>query len=84
MGRWHFRPCFWMTTALKCGASLIEVAIILRWNLAIGIPDKVHLHTRPSLELTEQRLLWGTDNTRCMPVYPPSPPKGNLAIHLLN
>jgi folate/biopterin transporter len=41
MGRWHFRPCFWMTTALKCGASLIEVAIILRWNLAIGIPDKV-------------------------------------------
>ena len=41
MGEWRFRPCFWVTTALKCVASLVDIFIILRWNVKIGIPDKV-------------------------------------------
>eukprot|EP00295_Goniomonas_pacifica_P003074 CAMPEP_0175816406 /NCGR_PEP_ID=MMETSP0107_2-20121207/6480_1 /TAXON_ID=195067 ORGANISM="Goniomonas pacifica, Strain CCMP1869" /NCGR_SAMPLE_ID=MMETSP0107_2 /ASSEMBLY_ACC=CAM_ASM_000203 /LENGTH=178 /DNA_ID=CAMNT_0017128507 /DNA_START=190 /DNA_END=723 /DNA_ORIENTATION=+ len=36
-----FRFAFWTTTLLQCAATVFDIAIINRWNLDIGIPDKV-------------------------------------------
>lgn len=36
---WPARRAFWVTTAVKCFASLVDNFIILRWNTSIGIPD---------------------------------------------
>lgn len=41
MRDWHFRPVFWVSTALKCAAAVIDIVIIERWNIDIGINDHV-------------------------------------------
>ena len=33
---WDFRPVFWVTTVIRAAASLADIAIVLRLNLAIG------------------------------------------------
>eukprot|EP00729_Bicosta_minor_P029304 gene29304-biopygen7836 len=40
MSKWKFRPLFWVTTCLRCLAALVDIIIIKRWNIAMGIPDK--------------------------------------------
>merc|ERR1740121_3219657 len=41
MSKWSFRTVLIFTTVVGCCASIIDVIIIMRWNLAWGIPDKV-------------------------------------------
>lgn len=41
MKGWNARQAFWVTTAIKCFASLVDNFIILRWNVAIGLPDSL-------------------------------------------
>eukprot|EP00123_Amoebidium_parasiticum_P008792 comp19027_c0_seq1/m.21424 comp19027_c0_seq1/g.21424 ORF comp19027_c0_seq1/g.21424 comp19027_c0_seq1/m.21424 type:complete len:612 (-) comp19027_c0_seq1:50-1885(-) len=41
MSEWEFRPCFWLTAALQAFAGLIDIVMVERWNIAVGIPDKV-------------------------------------------
>lgn len=41
MGKWDFRNVFWVTTIIRMIASLLDVVIVMRWNVAIGIPDEV-------------------------------------------
>jgi folate/biopterin transporter len=36
-----FRVAIWITLALRAAASVIDIAIVERWNIAAGIPDKV-------------------------------------------
>lgn len=38
---WQFRTMFCTAIVLRCTAALIDVAMINRWNLKVGIPDKV-------------------------------------------
>lgn len=39
---WRFRPVLIFTLVIGCAASIIDLTIIMRWNIAIGIPDKVY------------------------------------------
>jgi len=39
MSTWTFRQCFWITTAVRTLGALVDVVIIERANLKIGIPD---------------------------------------------
>ena len=41
LSSWKFRPVLLLTISIGSAASIIDVIIIMRWNLAIGIPDKV-------------------------------------------
>jgi hypothetical protein len=41
MSDWNFRPVFWVTTVVKVCAAMIDIVIVNRWNIAIGIPDEV-------------------------------------------
>lgn len=41
MSSWKFRPAFWVTTILRVIAASFDLIIVNRWNIAIGIPDKV-------------------------------------------
>jgi len=41
MQEWRLRPLFWISTVLRCAAALVDIIIVNRWNVAIGIPDKV-------------------------------------------
>ena len=34
------KTAFWVTTLVKVVASIFDLGIILRWNIAMGIPDK--------------------------------------------
>lgn len=38
---WRFRSVLIFTTVIGCLASIVDIIIIMRWNIAIGIPDKV-------------------------------------------
>lgn len=38
---WRFRPALILTLIVGSLASIIDLIIIKRWNIAIGIPDKV-------------------------------------------
>ena len=38
---WSYRSMFWVSTAVRCLATLCDVVFVLRWNLRMGIPDKV-------------------------------------------
>mmetsp|Transcript_27520 Transcript_27520/g.72696 ORF Transcript_27520/g.72696 Transcript_27520/m.72696 type:complete len:450 (+) Transcript_27520:499-1848(+) len=40
MAKWRLRTIFWTTTLIRVAASLFDVALVQRWNLAIGISDK--------------------------------------------
>eukprot|EP00124_Ichthyophonus_hoferi_P004411 Ihof_evm1s481 gene=Ihof_evmTU1s481 len=40
MSGWYFRPCFWVSTCLANLAGVVDIIIIKRWNVDIGIPDK--------------------------------------------
>jgi hypothetical protein len=39
MSGWDFRPVFWVTTVIKICASFVDISIVNRWNLDIGLPD---------------------------------------------
>lgn len=41
LSRAHFRTAFWTTCMVKVAASLFDLVLIKRWNLRIGIGDKV-------------------------------------------
>lgn len=36
-----YRLAFWSTTVLQVAAAIIDIAIVMRWNLRIGISDKL-------------------------------------------
>jgi hypothetical protein len=38
---WSYRSMFWVSTAVRCTAALCDVVFVLRWNLRVGIPDKL-------------------------------------------
>ena len=38
---WSYRSMFWVSTAVRCFAALCDVVFVLRWNLRVGIPDKL-------------------------------------------
>lgn len=38
---WRFRPALVCTVVIGSLASIIDLIIIMRWNVAIGIPDKL-------------------------------------------
>ncbi|KAF8821326.1 BT1 family protein [Cardiosporidium cionae] len=40
MHSWSFRSVFWITTMLRVVASLFDLVLVRRWNIAIGIGDK--------------------------------------------
>lgn len=40
MSKWHFRPLFWATTVLRCAAAMVDIIIVMRWNIAMGISDE--------------------------------------------
>jgi len=42
LSSWRFRPVLIFTLVIGCLASIIDLTIIMRWNIAIGIPDKVY------------------------------------------
>jgi hypothetical protein len=41
LNKLRFRPVLLTTTALSCLAGLSDLAIVLRWNIKLGVPDKV-------------------------------------------
>ncbi|KAF8822904.1 BT1 family protein [Cardiosporidium cionae] len=41
MKSWSFRSVFWVTTALRIIASVFDIVIVRRWNIALGIGDKL-------------------------------------------
>eukprot|EP00290_Baffinella_frigidus_P011892 CAMPEP_0180150054 /NCGR_PEP_ID=MMETSP0986-20121125/21212_1 /TAXON_ID=697907 /ORGANISM="non described non described, Strain CCMP2293" /LENGTH=519 /DNA_ID=CAMNT_0022096899 /DNA_START=162 /DNA_END=1718 /DNA_ORIENTATION=- len=41
MSNWPFRRLFWVTTLLQVLASAFDLLIIARWNISVGISDKV-------------------------------------------
>jgi len=41
MSGWSFRKLFWITTLLQVVASAFDMLIIARWNISVGISDKV-------------------------------------------
>ena len=41
LSSWRFRPVLIFTIVIGSLASIIDLIIIMRWNIAIGIPDKV-------------------------------------------
>lgn len=41
LNKLRFRPVLLITTALACLAGLSDLAIVLRWNIKLGVPDKV-------------------------------------------
>ncbi len=40
MNRWSFRNVFWVTTIIRMAASMLDIVIVQRWNVAAGIPDE--------------------------------------------
>eukprot|EP00571_Detonula_confervacea_P012466 CAMPEP_0172306404 /NCGR_PEP_ID=MMETSP1058-20130122/7478_1 /TAXON_ID=83371 /ORGANISM="Detonula confervacea, Strain CCMP 353" /LENGTH=622 /DNA_ID=CAMNT_0013018275 /DNA_START=148 /DNA_END=2016 /DNA_ORIENTATION=+ len=41
LSSWRFRPALIFTIVIGSLASIVDLIIIMRWNIAIGIPDKV-------------------------------------------
>jgi len=41
MSGWNFRTLFWVTTLVQVVASGFDMVMISRWNVALGISDKV-------------------------------------------
>ncbi|GAB0497914.1 hypothetical protein MMPV_009251 [Pyropia vietnamensis] len=41
LSRTWIRLAFWSTTVVSCVAAIVDIIIVKRWNLRIGIPDKV-------------------------------------------
>lgn len=41
LSSWKFRPALIFTVVIGSLASIIDVIIIMRWNVKVGIPDKV-------------------------------------------
>eukprot|EP00039_Didymoeca_costata_P001508 m.53017 g.53017 ORF g.53017 m.53017 type:complete len:590 (+) comp10836_c0_seq1:169-1938(+) len=41
MRNWKFRPMFWVTTVLRCAAAVVDIIIVKRWNIKMGIDDHV-------------------------------------------
>lgn len=41
LSSWKFRPVLIFTIVIGSLASIVDLIIIMRWNIAIGIPDKV-------------------------------------------
>ncbi len=41
MSTWKFRPALIFSMVVGSLATVVDLIIIMRWNVAIGIPDKV-------------------------------------------
>lgn len=41
MQEWRLRPLFWVSTVVRCAAAAVDLVIVNRLNVAVGIPDKV-------------------------------------------
>lgn len=41
MSSWRFRPALVFTMVVGALATIVDLIIILRWNVSVGIPDKV-------------------------------------------
>lgn len=40
MSTWKFREVFWISTAIRIAASVFDIVIVERWNVAVGVPDR--------------------------------------------
>ena len=38
---WRLRPLFWVSTVVRCAAAAVDLLIVNRLNIQIGVPDKV-------------------------------------------
>ena len=41
LSTWRFRSAIILTLVISSYASIVDVILVLRWNLVIGVPDKV-------------------------------------------
>ena len=41
LSQWRFRPVLMLTTILASVAGFSDLIIVMRWNIALGIPDKM-------------------------------------------
>ena len=41
LSTWRFRSAIILTLVISSFASIVDVILVLRWNLVIGVPDKV-------------------------------------------
>lgn len=46
MSGWTFRSLFWVTTVIQCVAAAFDLLLISRWNVSVGISDKVREGSR--------------------------------------
>ncbi len=61
---WRFRNIILLTTALKALAGLFDLAMVRRWNIDLGIPDKVfYIVGEAILEKAITVLLWIPSST---------------------
>ena len=77
LSQWPYRKVFQFTTILRCAGACVDVVLINRWNLSIGLPDKVvylcgnamlrpvimALDSMPMVTLTAQLCPAGSENT---------------------
>lgn len=61
---WRFRNVILLTTALSGLAGVFDLAMVLRWNVALGIPDKAfYIIGESILERVVGMLLWIPSST---------------------
>lgn len=74
---WAYRRVFQFTTILRCAGACVDIIMLNRWNIAVGIPDKVMylcgnamlrpvimaLDSMPMVTLTAQLCPEGSENT---------------------
>ncbi|KAL7536719.1 hypothetical protein ACHAXR_007360 [Thalassiosira sp. AJA248-18] len=41
MSSWKFRPALMFTIGIGSLATIVDLIIVMRWNVAVGVPDKV-------------------------------------------
>mmetsp|Transcript_29273 Transcript_29273/g.62230 ORF Transcript_29273/g.62230 Transcript_29273/m.62230 type:complete len:632 (+) Transcript_29273:152-2047(+) len=59
LSKWTFRTVLIFATVFGCLASIIDVIIIMRWNIAIGIPDKVFFLLGNAVVENLLGVMWG-------------------------
>ena len=71
MSKWKFRTVLVFTTALVAVSGIMDMVIVLRWNLIIGIPDKVfYVMGEAILESCVLMLYWIPSSTIISKVCP--------------
>ena len=58
LSKWRLRPVLIFVTAVGSLASIMDVILILRWNVKIGIPDKVFFMLGNAIFETLMGSLW--------------------------